>query len=446
MKKDAAGGTRILVVEDDPVTSCLLNNLLTNAGYVVETVPDGEECVARADTWSPTIIILDLLMPKMHGIDVLRRLKESPRTRPIGVIVCTARSYKTDVQQALAMGAFAVLAKPVERVELLDVVGRFLRRETAPASTTAPAAVPATVGEIYEPSLPKNRPFIRFWGTRGSIPVSGPGYVRHGGDTSCVEVGCGAESLIIDAGSGIRELGVKLARGGPRRVHLFITHTHWDHIQGFPFFAPLFIPGFEVVVYGASGFGKDLESIFRGQVDRDYFPVQFEDMRAKIDFVVLSPEPVQVGGLSVTWEYTQHPQATIGYKVEVGGRKVGYASDDEFLIGYHGSPLEITPDSEWLAPHRRLIEFLSDVDLLVHEAQYTNREYATKVRWGHSSVSNACVLAKLARARRWLVTHHDPLHEDGFIDEKLNVTREVLRALEHPAEVANCFDGLVEYF
>ena len=167
--------------------------------------------------------------------------------------------------------------------------------------------------------------------------------MRHGGDTSCVEVGQGAESLIIDAGSGIRELGVKLARGGPRRVHLFITHTHWDHIQGFPFFAPLFIPGFEVVVYGASGFGKDLESIFRGQVDRDYFPVQFEDMRAKIDFVVLSPEPVQVGGLSVTWEYTQHPQATIGYKVEVGGRKVAYASDDEFLIGYHGSPLEIAP-------------------------------------------------------------------------------------------------------
>ena len=168
--------------------------------------------------------------------------------------------------------------------------------------------------------------------------------------------------------------------------------------------------------------------------------------RAKIDFVVLSPEPVQVGGLSVTWEYTQHPQATIGYKVEVGGRKVAYASDDEFLIGYHGSPLEIAPDSDRLAPHRRLIEFLSDVDLLVHEAQYTNREYATKVRWGHSSVSNACVLAKLARARRWLVTHHDPLHEDGFIDEKLNVTREVLRALGHPAEVANCFDGLVEYF
>ena len=446
MNKDAAVGTRILVVEDDRVTACLLENLLTTAGYTVATVPDGEQCVARANEWSPTIIILDLLMPKMHGIDVLRRLKENPRTKRIGVVMCTARSYKTDVQQALAMGAFAVLTKPVERAELLDVVGRFLRRENAPGRAAPPAATPVAAGEIYEPGLPKDRPFIRFWGTRGSIPVSGPGYVRHGGDTSCVEIGCGAESLIIDAGSGIRELGVKLARGGPRRVHLFITHTHWDHIQGFPFFAPLFIPGFEVVVYGASGFGKDLKSIFQGQVDRDYFPVQFEDMRAKIEFVVLPSEPVRVGGLTVTWEYTQHPQATIGYKVEVAGRKVGYASDNEFLMDYHGSPLAIGLESEEMAPHRRLVEFLSDVDLLVHEAQYTNREYATKVRWGHSSVSNACVLAKFARARRWLVTHHDPLHEDGFIDEKLNVTREVLRALEHPAEVANGFDGLVEYF
>jgi phosphoribosyl 1,2-cyclic phosphodiesterase len=208
----------------------------------------------------------------------------------------------------------------------------------------------------------------------------------------------------------------------------------------------LFEPGFEVVVYGASGFGKDLKSIFQGQVDRDYFPVQFEDMRAAIEFVTLTPEPVRVGGLTVTWEYTQHPQATVGYKVEADGRAFGYASDNEYLIGHHGHPREIAIESEWMQPHRRLTEFLKGVDLLVHEAQYTNAEYATKVRWGHSSVANACVLAKFSGAKRWVVTHHDPEHEDAFLDDKLNVTRQVLRELDHPVEVANGFDGLVEYF
>lgn len=307
--------------------------------------------------------------------------------------------------------------------------------------------MPPTASDApYLPALPTRQPYVHFHGTRGSIPVSGPRYVRHGGNTSCISVGVGDELFIIDAGSGIRDLGNQLAKVGPRRIHLFITHTHWDHIQGFPFFAPLYIPGNEVVIYGTSGFGKDLESIFRGQLDRDYFPVQFEDMRAKIDFHVLEGSSMDLGEFHIRWEATHHPAPTVGFRINWQDRSVGYVSDNEFLPGYLGSPAAITPDFPALEHHRALIEFLTGVDLLIHEAQYTNQEYLTKLGWGHSSLSNACALAKLCGAKRWIIPHHDPMHDDHTLAEKLNLTRAILRDIDYPIETHHAFDDLITYF
>ncbi len=308
--------------------------------------------------------------------------------------------------------------------------------ESTPLSAEAP----------YFPAIPGEHPYIHFFGTRGSIPVSGPRFVRHGGNTSCVAIGVGENYFVIDAGSGIRDLGLQLLKDGPRKIHLFITHTHWDHIQGFPFFAPLFIPGYQVVIYGASGFGKDLKSIFRGQLDRDYFPVQFEDMRAKIDFQILETESVVLNDFKIEWESTHHPAATLGFKVTWKGRTMGYVSDNEFLPGFHGAPQWLDESSKIFAPHAKLIRFLRDVDLLVHEAQYTNQEYMSKVGWGHSSMSNACLLAKLTRAKRWIIPHHDPMHDDATLASKLNLTREVLSTLDHSIEVTHAFDDMIAYF
>ncbi len=298
----------------------------------------------------------------------------------------------------------------------------------------------------YIPVIPGEQPYVHFWGTRGSIPVSGPRFVRHGGNTSCVAIGVGDECFVIDAGSGIRDLGLRLLSRGPCRIHLFITHTHWDHIQGFPFFAPLFIPGYEVVIYGGPGFGKDLKSIFRGQLDRDYFPVQFEDMCANIDFQILEGESLTLDNFKIEWESTHHPAATLGFKTTWKGRTVGYVSDNEFLPGFQGAPHALNENSEIVAAHSKLIGFLKDVDLLIHEAQYTNEEYVTKIGWGHSSLTNACLLAKLTRAKRWIIPHHDPLHDDMALASKLNLTREILRSLDYPIEVSHAFDELIAYF
>ncbi|HSW31311.1 MAG TPA: response regulator [Longimicrobiales bacterium] len=441
-KKTHKPPKRVLVAEDTEVVSHLMLRLLEEAGYEVALASDGEEALAQVAAFRPDLLLLDLMMPKLHGIEVLRRLRAGEEAHRLGVIVCTAKSFKTEHMAASELGAYAFLPKPHSNQQLLDVVAAYFAGLPAPADM---AVASSPTGEAYSPDMETGRGRLAFWGTRGSIPTPGAAFMRHGGNTSCMQIEHGGEILVFDAGSGIRELGLELLQGPPRRVHLFITHTHWDHIQGFPFFTPAFLPGWEVVVYGAEGFGKSLEAVFRGQLDQDYFPVQMEDMNASIEFRHLTHEPVRVGDVTVTWEYAQHPGATVGYKIDVAGTVLSWFPDDEFLFGYLGAPEDLTLDDPRLAPYHRAVDFLSGVDILVHEAQYTASEYPAKVGWGHSSVSNAALLAKLAGVKRWIVTHHDPMHDDRFLEQKLNLTRQQLARLGHAIPVCHAYDGMVEF-
>lgn len=296
----------------------------------------------------------------------------------------------------------------------------------------------------FKPELDTSRGVVRLWGARGSTPTPGARFLRHGGQTSCMSVTYEGAHYVFDAGSGLRDLGMDLMAGTERTVNLFVTHTHWDHIQGFPFFIPAYVPGFDITIWGAEGFGKDLESVFRGQLDRDYFPVQMEDMSSSLQFHHLPDNPVELNGVRISWEYAQHPGATVGYKIELGGRKVAWVPDNEFLQGYTGAPEELTRDHPAVAPYRKMIDFLSDVDVLIHEAQYTNEEYPGKIGWGHCCVSNACVLMKLAKVPHWIVTHHDPGHDDAFLDRKLSMTRQMLRRIGHDMTLQHGYDGMIE--
>jgi phosphoribosyl 1,2-cyclic phosphodiesterase len=260
-----------------------------------------------------------------------------------------------------------------------------------------------------------------------------------------MEYAFGDTRIMFDAGSGLREAGLSFLASGPRKIHLFITHTHWDHIQGFPFFTPIYIPGYEITIYGERGFGKNFETLLSGQLDRDYFPIQREDLRAKVNFVFLDDKPVQIGDVKITREFTHHPGATVAFKIEHEGKSVAYVPDNEFIQGYVGEPRGIERGSDMVTPHEPLIHFLDDVDILLHEAQYLPDEYPRRIGWGHSNLASACALAKMTRARKWILLHHDPGHDDAFLHQKLLLTWQILRDLNHYVPTMHSYDGMIEF-
>jgi len=435
---------RILIGEDVRVVALKMSQALEKAGYQVEVATDGEECLRKSIETSPDLVMLDIMMPKLHGIDVLKALRADLRTEHVGVIVCSAKDFKTEREEASRLGVLEFLIKPIPPATLVATVDAFFGRRSA---TAIPDVIPADkpVQQVYRSRLDSRRSHFTLWGTRGSTPTVGGRFQRYGGNTSCMSLRAGGEVFIFDAGSGIRDLGFQLLADGIRKAHLFITHPHWDHIQGFPFFAPAYTPKFDITIYGAKGFGKDMESIFRGQLDRDYFPVQMEDMKSNLRFKHLPDGAVKIGGAQVTWEFAQHPGATVGYKIALPGRKIAWVPDNEFLQGYLGAPT-LARDQPLVASYERMIAFLSDADLVIHEAQYTPEEYPEKIGWGHSSVSNSALLMKFAGVRRWIVTHHDPMHDDDFLETKLNLTRQILEEIGHPMQVSHGYDGMTEYF
>lgn len=441
-----APSVRILIGEDTPEVAYFIQQTLRYAGYPVEVATDGVACLERARVLRPELLVLDIMMPKMNGVEVLRALRADPATAGMRVIVCTAKDFRTERDEITALGAVDFLIKPFEPAQLIEKVNAYLKRDGVPPVPQESVSAATKASQPYHPQLETGRGCFSLWGTRGSTPTPGGRFLRHGGNTSCMSVYLGEERFIFDAGSGIRELGMELMNGTSRRVNLFVTHTHWDHIQGFPFFTPAYVPGFEIAIYGSASFKKDLKSLFRGQLDHDYFPVEMDDMNACLDFRHLDENPVEIGGAKITWEYAQHPGPTVGYKIDIGGHKIAWVPDNEFLQGFTGDPSRLTRDHPLVIPFAKMIDFLADADVVIHEAQYTDEEYPQKVRWGHSSVSNACLLMKLANVKRWIITHHDPMHDDTFLESKLALTRQILKRMGHDLELSHGYDGLTEYF
>jgi phosphoribosyl 1,2-cyclic phosphodiesterase len=261
---------------------------------------------------------------------------------------------------------------------------------------------------------------VRFFGTRGSIATPGPSTLRYGGNTSCVEVRSDSGTLVVlDMGTGAAVLGRELMeRGGPLCGHILISHTHWDHIQGIPFFAPFKVQGSVWDIYAPRGFGRTLRDTLAGQMQYAYFPVSLEHLGATIRYHDLVEGRLRVGDIEVTSHYLNHPALTLGYRLQADGVAVVYACDHE-----PHSRSAATGSDEISGEDRRHAEFLAGADLVVHDAQYLASEYGHKVGWGHSTVEYAVAVARIARVRQLALTHHDPMRDDAAIDRLVSSLR-----------------------
>jgi phosphoribosyl 1,2-cyclic phosphodiesterase len=248
---------------------------------------------------------------------------------------------------------------------------------------------------------------VHFWGVRGSIACPGQSTVRYGGNTSCIELRVGGQRLILDGGTGLRVLGQTLLREMPIDAHMFFTHSHWDHIQGFPFFVPAFIKGNQFKIYGCiAPNGATLEQRLNDQMLHPNFPVPLQIMGADLSFQDIEiGQTVTVGDVVVENALLNHPGEAIGYRVSWNGHSVAYVTDTEHF------PDRLDENVMWLA---------READLMIYDATYTDAEYhsekSSKVGWGHSTWQEAVKLSRAAGVKKLVIFHHDPLHDDDFMD------------------------------
>lgn len=253
---------------------------------------------------------------------------------------------------------------------------------------------------------------VRFWGTRGSIATPGPQTAKYGGNTSCVEVRAGEGTVIVlDCGTGARELGLQLIKSGVRPLHinLFIGHIHWDHIQGFPFFVPVFLPDTELNIYAPAGFKRSLEEALAGQMQYSYFPVKLQDLRGHLRFTDLEEGFFRVGNVLVETQYLNHTAPTIAYRISADGATVAYVTDHEPFRKPTGPNFRHPGDQSH-------VTFLKGADLIIHDAQYSEEEYPSKIGWGHSTTHYAADVAIEAGVSRLALFHHDPMHDDTTME------------------------------
>lgn len=394
---------KFFIVEDDLLLAQLMSDLMTAAGHICRSAASGEEALKKIAAFQPDCVLADLMMPGIDGIELLIKLRESAFGAQYKFIIVSAKTYEADKKRALEAGANGFLNKPINAESFASDVMRIV----------------------------EDKMKLTFWGVRGTMPVPGERTLRYGGNTPCVSLSFAAGQIFVfDAGSGIVELARHLMAQGKRRIQasIFFSHCHWDHINAFPFFSHLYVPGNDIRIYGPSQGRNSIRALVTNQMDGVYFPITMTEFAARMSFTDLFEGTFDVDRITVKSMLLNHPGNCLGYRIEYNGRSVCYITD-----------LELYPeDNPSYQPQfvDRLVAFLRGTDALVIDTTYFDHEYPQFVNWGHSCVSEVCKVADKAGVKQLCLFHHDPSQDDEAIDRKLADAKAVLARLGSSVEVA----------
>lgn len=292
---------------------------------------------------------------------------------------------------------------------------------------------------------------LKFWGTRGSVPTPGKHTVRYGGNTPCIEVRLDDNKLIIlDAGTGIRNLGQELmAKGEKLQTYLFISHPHLDHIQGFPFFSPIYYDGHELTIVGGETEKVSLHKMIADLMNKIYFPIRLDELKAKLHFRKVMEEELNIFGATVRTIFVNHPSFSIGYRVSHNGKSFVYISDNEPFDGSVDSMkrgIEPWVLEKYLAnqgdPNQRIYEFSRNADVLIHDTTYTPEEYCDHIGWGHSHFLFTLKVAAQGNVKKLVLFHHEPTHSDDMVDDILRRCKEEIRSQKYAFDCIAAAEGM----
>ncbi len=444
----------------DNRTNELEEYFLEKGEYEVSVYHNGGDLKKQLEHKIPDYLFLDLLLPNIHSLSLLQKLAQDHPD--LSIFVYTAKSMEQDYIESLNAGAAYYIHKAYSIETIDQIFNDYQKGSLSPPSYNESLSPFSNLDEIFHsefehksidkapPPLsieaPKSLDYIKFWGTRGSVPVSGYEHLLYGGNTSCLEVRAGGQLIIIDAGTGIRALSKTLIGGedAVKDIHLFISHTHWDHILGFPFFAPAYFKGRKIHIYAPKGSRGAIREIFTGILAREYFPVALDEMAANFEFhEVDHTSSVEIGSINLDFLWSNHPGPCISFRIRTKNMAIGYATDNEIFGGYLGNPNELKPGHPIYESYLPMIHFFSDCDWLIHEAQYSTEQYKRRIGWGHSSVNNATALAKLCKPQKWIITHHDPEATDQTLTNKLHLHKALLAECDAELDLSMAHDYML---
>jgi phosphoribosyl 1,2-cyclic phosphodiesterase/ActR/RegA family two-component response regulator len=430
----------VLVIVADQAFRSRLTPGLNEHGWSVLDAGDCQRALALASQHQPELIVCDWQAPWSDIARSCRGLagpKETSGRRPI--LVAAGDGQLAERIAALESGADEYIAKSVDAQSLEKLLARWSANgqgNAQPNSNGSPGGGSDTR--------------LKFWGVRGSMAAPGPETVYYGGNTSCVEVRVGGDIIILDAGTGIRKLGLTLVeefKDRPINLNVLITHTHWDHIQGFPFFPPAYNLNNKIDIYGFEGARQGLQSTLSSQMENPYFPISMQQMPGTITIHELKELSFKVGSIGVKAHFLNHPGVCTGYRLFTPGGSISYLPDVELFQqlrtrwktgadSVRRQEIETVPEED-----RNVLEFIRDSEVLIVDSQYNPEEYEQHIGWGHSCFEDGVTLAVQGGVRRLFLFHHDPDHTDEQVSRMVARAREMALRRHSPLIVEAAREG-----